>query len=151
MDPYMEQAAHLALKGVSQGEGGPFGAVVVDADGKVLSGSCNRVLSLNDPTAHAEVEAIREACRAIGDFSLEGCTIYTTSEPCPMCLAAVHWARIEKVVYALTRNDAAAIGFDDAAIYDAMEVPTVEMARVDSPGATAAFELWAHKDDKTSY
>ncbi|MHC4959802.1 MAG: nucleoside deaminase [Planctomycetota bacterium] len=147
----MTRAARLALDGVASGQGGPFGAVVVDPDGNVIGASCNRVLGTNDPTAHAEVEAIRQAAQARGDFSLKGCTIYTTCEPCPMCLAAIHWARIDKVVFAMTRRDAADAGFDDAIIHDAITRPTVPLERIASPGAAQAFRAWSTKTDKRAY
>jgi guanine deaminase len=151
MGDYMAEAARLAREGVDSGQGGPFGAVVVDADGNVIGASCNRVLGTNDPTAHAEIEAIRQAASARGDFSLKGCTIYTTCEPCPMCLAAIHWARIDKVVFAMTRRDAADAGFDDAIIYDAMVRPAVALERVKSREAAEAFRAWSEKPDKRPY
>jgi guanine deaminase len=136
---HLEHAARLAREAVESGQGGPFGAVIVDAAGKVIGAAGNRVLANNDPTAHAEVEAIREACAAIGDYRLTGCTIYTTCEPCPMCLAAIHWARLEKIVYSLTRGDAAAIGFDDEVIYRAMQSPLIPMEQEPCPAAKEAF------------
>ena len=142
MSSHLEQAARLAREGVESGQGGPFGALVVDAAGAVIGAACNRVLGQRDPTAHAEIEAIREACATIGDYRLTGCTIYTTCEPCPMCLAAIHWARIEKIVYALTRADAAAIGFDDEVLYRAMQAPLIPMEREECPEAEEAFRLW---------
>ena len=114
--------------------GGPFGAVIVRG-GKVLAEGWNEVTSSNDPTAHAEVTAIRRACQAVGDFSLEGATLYTSCEPCPMCLASAYWARISRIVYSNTRDDAAAIGFDDAFIYD--EMPKDPTGSRDPDGASA--------------
>jgi tRNA(Arg) A34 adenosine deaminase TadA len=126
---------------VEQGEGGPFGAVVV-RDGRILGAACNRVLATNDPTAHAEILAIREACRQSGTFHLDGCEIYTTCEPCPMCLAAIHWARLDRVYYAQTRDDAAAIGFADRRLYAAIAAPEIPLERVPSAAAAEAFRLW---------
>ena len=139
---HLEHAARLAREGVETRQGGPFGAVVVDAQGAVLGAACNRVLAKRDPTAHAEIEAIREACTTRNSFKLDGCTIYTSCEPCPMCLAAIHWARLERVVYAMTRVDAAAIGFDDADLYAAMQSPLMPMQHEPCPAAQAAFQLW---------
>jgi tRNA(Arg) A34 adenosine deaminase TadA len=147
---FMAHAARLAREGVAKGEGGPFGAVVVK-DGRVVGASCNRVLATNDPTAHAEVLAIREASRALGAFHLDGCVLYTTCEPCPMCLAAAHWAHVARIVYAQTRDDAARIGFDDAAIHAAMGAPLVPMEIAPHPEAAAAFDEWRDKPDKTPY
>ena len=143
-------AARLASEGVENGEGGPFGAVVV-RDGRILGAACNRVVATNDPTAHAEILAIREACRQRGAFHLEGCTIYTTCEPCPMCLAAIHWARLDRVYYAQTRDDAAAIGFPDRRLYAAMATPEIPMERVPSAASAEAFTLWQAKSDRTAY
>jgi len=146
----MEEAARLAREGVENGEGGPFGAVVV-ADGRILGAACNRVVTASDPTAHAEILAIREACRERATFHLEGCTIYTTCEPCPMCLAAIHWARLGRVCYAQTRDDAAAIGFADRRLYAAMATPAVPLEHVPSAAAAEAFRLWQAKPDRTPY
>lgn len=137
----MEEAARLAREGVRNGEGGPFGAVVV-RDGEVLGAACNRVLATSDPTAHAEILAIRAACRQRGTFHLEGCVAYTTCEPCPMCLAALHWARIDRVYFAQTRDDAAAIGFADRRLYAAMAKPEIPMERVACAAADEAFRAW---------
>ena len=117
---YLARAVALSREHMEKGEGGPFGAVIV-RDGEILAEGWNEVTSANDPTAHAEVVAIRRACKAVGDFSLRGATLYTSCEPCPMCLASAFWARVDRIVYANTRADAAAIGFDDAFIYD--EIP----------------------------
>lgn len=122
---FMKQAIELATENVTLGRGGPFGAVVV-RDGKVIATGVNRVTATNDPTAHAEVSAIREACRVLGDFALPGCTMYTSCEPCPMCLAAIYWARIDGIFYSATAADAAAAGFDDAFLYDEMRKRTGE-------------------------
>src|SRR6478752_9570120 len=114
---HLARAAQLSRERMDANLGGPFGAVVV-REGKVLAEGWNQVTSANDPTAHAEVTAIRRACEAVSDFSLEGATLYTSCEPCPMCLASAYWARVARIVYANTRQDAAEIGFDDSLIYD---------------------------------
>lgn len=114
---FMKQAIELATENVISGRGGPFGAVIV-RDDKVIATGGNLVTATNDPTAHAEVMAIRNACKAVNDFSLQGCMIYTSCEPCPMCLAAIHWSRMEGIFYCATAADAAAAGFDDAFLYD---------------------------------
>lgn len=115
----MQEAIAEARAGLGVGDGGPFGAVVV-RDGVVVARGHNQVVALNDPTAHAEVQAIRAACRELGTFDLSGCEIYATCEPCPLCFAAIHWARLDRVCFGATRADAAAVGFDDAAIYDVL-------------------------------
>ncbi len=119
---FMRIALALATKGMHQGAGGPFGCVIVKG-GKVIGQGYNRVLETNDPTAHAEVVAIRDACAALSTFQLEECTVYSTCEPCPMCLGAIYWARPERVVFSATREDAASIGFDDAFIYEELNHP----------------------------
>ena len=116
----MLEAIRLAAEGMERGDGGPFGAVVVK-DGKIVGRGWNKVTSSNDPTAHAEVTAIRDACRNLSSFQLDGCEIYTTCEPCPMCLGAIYWSRPEKIYYACTHKDAAAAGFDDSFIYKELE------------------------------
>jgi guanine deaminase len=113
---YLERAIALADAGMSSGRGGPFGAIIVRGD-QVLAEGCNQVTSAHDPTAHAEVVAIRAACQQVGSFSLAGCSIYSSCEPCPMCLAAVYWARLDALYFAASRSDAAAIGFDDEFLY----------------------------------
>jgi tRNA(Arg) A34 adenosine deaminase TadA len=153
LDPnadFMEQAARLARRGVERGEGGPFGAVVV-CDGVVVGAACNRVLDRSDPTAHAEMEAIREACRHLGRFHLDGCELYSTCEPCPMCLGAIHWAHIDRVLYSQTREEAAAIGFDDARLYAWMQQPRVELVHRRSEAAGSVFRLWEERADRTGY
>lgn len=151
---YLARAVALSREHMEKGLGGPFGAVIV-RDGAVLAEGWNMVTSANDPTAHAEVTAIRRACAAIGDFSLRGATLYTSCEPCPMCLASAFWARLDRIVYANTRADAAAIGFDDAFIYD--EIPKEPAARalpaVHLPleEAAAVFRAWTEKVDKVEY
>jgi guanine deaminase len=119
---YMQLAIEVAMQGMYAGEGGPFGAVVVH-DGEVVGRGHNRVTSTNDPTAHAEVVAIRDACRQLGHFQLTACELYTTCEPCPMCLGAIYWARPQRVWYGSTREDAASAGFDDAMIYREIQLP----------------------------
>jgi guanine deaminase len=115
MTGFMQEAFEEAKKGIEAGDGGPFGCVIVK-DGKIVARGHNEVVGSNDPTAHAEMVTIRRAAKALGDFSLAGCTLYVTGEPCPMCFSAIHWARIDRVVYCNTKADAAAIGFDDAFI-----------------------------------
>ncbi|WP_263368952.1 nucleoside deaminase [Edaphobacter bradus] len=122
---FMEQAIALATKNVTSGRGGPFGAVIV-RDGKVVATGANRVTATNDPTAHAEVTAIRNACAELKSFSLEGCEIYTSCEPCPMCLAAIYWARCKAIYFGGTAKDAADAGFDDAFLYDEVKRPVAE-------------------------
>ena len=124
---FMRQAIHLAEQGMAAGDGGPFGAVIV-RDGEVLGSGWNRVLATNDPTAHAEIVAIRDACRRTGSYWLEGSVLYVNCEPCPMCLAAIHWARIGALNFAATRKDAAAIDFADADIYREVCRPPEERA-----------------------
>src|ERR1700750_985260 len=121
-EKFMQMAIDLSEYNVKEGQGGPFGAVIVK-DGMVIARSANKVVPTNDPTAHAEVSAIRLACQELGDFSLAGCVIYTSCEPCPMCLGAIYWARIDKIYYANTKADAAAIGFDDHFIYQELDLP----------------------------
>ena len=153
-EAFMRHAAELSRATMESGRGGPFGAVIV-RDGKVIAEGSNEVTSSNDPTAHAEVVAIRRACAAVENFSLAGATIYSSCEPCPMCLSAIYWARLDRLVYANTRDQAAAIGFDDAFLYD--EVPKAPLARqmptrhLPSPEAEATFHAWAEKVDKISY
>ena len=151
---FMRRAIELAQNGIDAGQGGPFGAIVV-RDGKIIGEGCNRVTSTNDPTAHAEIVAIREACRKLNSFQLEDCIIYTSCEPCPMCLGAIYWARPKRMFFACTREDAAGIGFDDRLIYEEIERP-IEERRIESinflrdEGLTV-FENWANKLDKTEY
>jgi tRNA(Arg) A34 adenosine deaminase TadA len=153
-EQFMRRAIALAREGVDAGAGGPFGAVVVK-DGRVIAEGCNRVTSTNDPTAHAEIIAIRQACERLGSFQLEDCTIYTSCEPCPMCLGAIYWARPEKVFFACTREDAAAIGFDDQFIYDEIgknfDERQVRLVNISRAEALEVFKNWAEKTDKTEY
>lgn len=151
---FMREAIELSKANVRQGKGGPFAAVVV-RDGAVLAHGTNLVTSTNDPTAHAEIVAIREACRALGSFQLEGCDIYTTCEPCPMCLGAIYWARPRAVFFANTQDDAAQIGFDDQFIYDEFSRPHSErkipMNQILREEALPVFREWMEKTDKISY
>jgi tRNA(Arg) A34 adenosine deaminase TadA len=153
-DAFMREAADLARRNVIAGHGGPFGAVIVRG-GKIVGRGTNLVTSTNDPTAHAEITAIRHACRELGTFSLAGCEIYTTCEPCPMCLAAIYWARLEKIFFANTREDAAKIGFDDDHLYREIPLPhdrrTLPIHALRSDEAQATFNLWTEKADKVPY
>lgn len=150
----MRQAIEIALDGVRAGRGGPFGALVVRA-GRVIGIGCNQVVGDSDPTAHAEVVAIRRACAALASFRLEGCELYTTCEPCPMCLGAIYWSRIERVIYACDRADAARAGFDDAFFYEELERPLGErklpFEQILRDDAWAAFQAWLAKPDRTLY
>jgi len=136
------------------GEGGPFGAVIVK-NGHIIGRGWNRVTSANDPTAHAEIEAIRTACAHLGSFSLAGCEIYASCEPCPMCLAAIYWARLDALYFAASRTDAAEAGFDDARLYEEIVTPpagrnlAAEQHLTDE--AKPVFEAWKNKSDKTAY
>ena len=151
---YMLEAVNAALKGMQNNEGGPFGCVIVK-DGKIIGKGNNKVTSTNDPTAHAEVTAIRDACKNLNSFQLEGCTIYTSCEPCPMCLGAIYWARPQKVYYGSTQADAANIGFDDAFIYKEIPLPYAERSipfeQLAPEIAIKPFEAWTQKEDKTTY
>ena len=144
---HIEQAIALAKTNVSNG-GGPFGAIVITASGTIYEG-VNRVTDNNDPTAHAEVTAIRNACQGEGTFDLTGATIYSSCEPCPMCLGACLWARIENIYFAANRFDAADAGFDDAAFYEVLNSPPVYVVETDEK--TAPFDTWRNTTDKTKY
>lgn len=151
---FMAHAIELALENVRSGKGGPFAAVVVRA-GEVLAEATNVVTSTNDPTAHAEIVAIREACRKLGTFELNNCEIYATCEPCPMCLGAIYWARPARIYFAATSADAAKIGFDDSLIYDqlkknveARKIPMLQLMRED---ALKVFRAWEEKPGKIRY
>ncbi len=151
---FMRAAISLAEKGMKTNSGGPFGAVVVK-DGEIIAEGYNRVTSDNDPTAHAEVIAIREACKKLKSFQLDDCVIYTSCEPCPMCLGAIYWARPKKVFYACNREDAALANFDDQFIYDELELK-IENRKVDFENIIRdeglhVFEHWKAKNDKTEY
>jgi tRNA(Arg) A34 adenosine deaminase TadA len=151
---FLARAVALSREHMETGAGGPFGSVVV-RDGAVIGEGWNRVTSANDPTAHAEVVAIRRACQAIGSFSLRGATLYASCEPCPMCLAAAYWARVSRIVFANTREEAAAIGFDDQLLYDEIPKPIGQrlIPTEHRPGAEAGavFKDWLQKADKIAY
>lgn len=150
----MRDAVRAGLEGMRAGRGGPFGAVVVK-DGRVVGRGSNQVTSALDPTAHAEIVAIRDACRALGTFRLEGCDIYASCEPCPMCLSAVYWARLERLFFAATRDDAAVAGFDDALLYRQIGLPPAQRslptAQVLRDEALVVLAEWRDKPDKTPY
>ena len=151
---FLARAIGLAREGMASVKGGPFGCVIVK-DGEVLAEGYNRVTSEQDPTAHAEIVAIREACRRLGTFQLEGCTLFSSCEPCPMCLGAIYWARPEAVYYAGTRGDAARAGFDDAFIYEeiARQGPdrSIPFTHVPVEGAAAVFDDWKRQTGKQTY
>ena len=149
----MKRAIELSIESVKN-VGGPFGAVIVKDD-KIIAEGSNNVTSTNDPTAHGEIVAIREACKKLNNFNLKGCELYSTCEPCPMCLSAIYWARIDKIYYANTREDAKKIDFDDSLIYsefnkniDERKIPMIQIMRNE---ALKAFELWNKKIDKVKY
>ena len=152
-EDFLREAIRVASDNVASG-GGPFGAIVV-RDGEVVARAANRVTASNDPTAHAEVEAIREACGILGTFQLEGCEIYSSSEPCPMCLGAIYWARPKAVYFANGRDVALAAGFDDDHIYEefllAPEERRYPATRLEIEGADEPFRRWAAKDDRVEY
>ncbi|MBT2755130.1 nucleoside deaminase [Mesobacillus foraminis] len=154
MEKFIDIAIQLALANVTASTGGPFGAVVVK-DGKIVGKGQNQVTSLKDPTAHAEIQAIRDACRLLNTFQLDGCEIYSSCEPCPMCLGAIFWARPKAVYFACTKEDAAKIGFDDQFIYEQLEVPHKErkipMIRLYPKEAGTPFHEWAASESKISY
>lgn len=150
----MAQAIFLAQESVRSGKGGPFGAVIAK-EGKIIAQAHNQVTSVNDPTAHAEILAIRAACQVLKTFQLKGCELYTSCEPCPMCLGAIYWARIDKVYYANTKEDAAQIGFNDQFIYEELKLPLSQrhlpMIQLMSTEASHAFQEWREKIDKVEY
>lgn len=150
----MARAIELSIESVKSGRGGPFGAVIV-RDGTIVAEGVNRVTSMNDPTAHAEILAIRQACEKLGVFELRDCELYTSCEPCPMCLGAIYWARLARIYFANTAEDAAKIGFDDSFIYGELReplsrrrIPTIQMMREE---ALAGFRAWVEKPDKIPY
>ena len=153
-EKFMHEAIGLSLENVKSGKGGPFGAVVVK-DGKIIARGVNAVTKTNDPTAHAEVNAIREACHVLQSFQLDGCEIYTSCEPCPMCLGAIYWARPDKVYYANTKNDASEINFDDDFIYKEIAKPlkerTIQFVQLSRQEALKVFVEWKNKSDKIEY
>jgi len=151
---FMARAIQLSMEGVQSGRGGPFGAVIVK-DGAIVAEGTNQVTSTNDPTAHAEVLAIREACAKLGSFELKDCELYTSCEPCPMCIGAIYWARLARVYFANTAEDAARIGFDDSFIYNELKqahanrrIPMMQLMREE---ALAGFRAWEAKSDKIKY
>ena len=150
----MRQAVEAARTGSADGQGGPFGAVVVK-DGQVIGVGANSVVRSHDPTAHAEVTAIRDACTTLGTHELRGATLYTTCEPCPMCLAATYWARVDRVIYGATRDDAAAIGFDDEFLYREVALPIdqrqLPMTQDGRETALELFTSWSENPDKVEY
>ena len=150
---FMKRAIELSIESVNNG-GGPFGCVIVKKN-KIIAECSNKVTTTNDPTAHGEIVAIREACKKLNNFNLNGCELYSTCEPCPMCLSAIYWARIDKVYYANTRDDARKIDFDDSLIYSEInkkinerKIPMIQIMRNE---ALKAFELWDKKMDKVKY
>lgn len=151
---FLSMAAALSRQGMEQGQGGPFGSVVV-LDGDVVGRGWNQVTSTNDPTAHAEIVAIRDACARLGRFDLRGAILYASCEPCPMCLASALWARVDRIVFANTRDEAAAIGFDDALIYEQVALDaTARIIPCDhrpSADAIAVFDAWKIKADRIPY
>jgi tRNA(Arg) A34 adenosine deaminase TadA len=153
-DQFMREAITLSHKNIQEGKGGPFATVIVK-NGTVIARGTNLVTSTNDPTAHAEIVAIREACRVLGSFQLDGCDIYTSCEPCPMCLGAIYWARPKSIYFANTRDDAAKIGFDDRTIYDEFARPhnqrKIQMIQLMRDEALVAFREWQEKNDKIPY
>ena len=150
---FMLEAIDLSINNIKKG-GGPFGAVIVK-DGRIISRAANSVTLSNDPTAHAEVNAIRAAAKVLGTFDLSGCEIYTSCEPCPMCLGAIYWARLDKIYYGNTKTDAKNIGFDDSFIYDELEKPLskrkVQAVQIEREQAIKAFKLWEENEDKIEY
>ncbi|MGB8474422.1 MAG: nucleoside deaminase [Candidatus Acidiferrum sp.] len=151
---FMSRAIQLSIEGVREGRGGPFGAVVVKG-GEIIAEGSNRVTSMNDPTAHAEILAIRLACEKLGSFDLKDCELYTSCEPCPMCFGAIYWARLSRIYFATTAEDASKIGFDDSFIYSELHlptsrrrIPTIQMMREE---ALEAFRAWTNKADKIRY
>ena len=151
---FMHKAIELSRNGITTNEGGPFGCVVVKGN-EIIGHGWNKVTSTNDPTAHAEVVAIRDACTKLGAFQLTGCEIFTSCEPCPMCMGAIYWARPDKVFYANTHQDAAAVDFDDSFIYKELTTPVddrkIPMIQVERTEALKVFEEWRKKGDKTAY
>lgn len=153
-DKFMHAAIQEAYKGMDNNEGGPFGCIVVK-DGKIVGRGNNKVTSTNDPTAHAEVIAIRDACKTLNSFQLEDCDIYTTCEPCPMCLGAIYWARPNKVYFGSNKQDAAQAGFDDAFIYNELPLPfnerSIPFIQVAREISLKTFDYWDKKEDKIQY
>lgn len=151
---FLEKAIELSKKGMLNGDGGPFGCVIVK-DGEIIGRGWNQVVVHHDPTAHAEMVAIREACRHLQSSQLTGCDVYTSCEPCPMCLGAIYWARPDRVIYANTKEQAAAINFDDSFIYQEFRLPDTEkkvpLIHMPDDKAWEVFKLWEAKEDKRTY
>ncbi len=151
---FMQKAIDLSLVGMSSDDGGPFGAVIVK-DGEIIAQGNNQVTSENDPTMHAEIVAIRKACKKLNTFDLSGCTLYTSCEPCPMCLGAIYWAHLDRVYYANTKEDVAEIGFDDAFIYEELSLNKDKrkllMQQMSRREAIEVFQKWEEKEDKVIY
>lgn len=153
-EKFMDEAIELAIKGVMSDEGGPFGAIVVK-DGRIVGKGNNHVTSTNDPTAHAEVMAIRDACRTLNTFQLNGCVLYTSCEPCPMCLGAIYWARLDKVFYSANRHIASYHGFDDSFFYNEVNLSfdkrRIPFINISPEKGLVPFREWEKKDDKIKY
>jgi guanine deaminase len=153
-NPFMARAIQLSIENVHSGRGGPFAAVIVK-DSRIVAEGANQVTSTKDPTAHAEILAIRAACAKLGAFDLHGCEIYTSCEPCPMCLGAIYWARLSRVYFANAAADAASIGFDDSLIYREIPLPltqrAIPMIQMMRDQALAAFQAWQQKPNKIVY
>lgn len=151
---FMDESIRVGLEGMRNNLGGPFGCVIVK-NNKIIGKGCNSVIATNDPTAHAEIVAIRDACKNLQSFQLNDCEVYTTCEPCPMCMGALYWARPRKIYYASTRADAANIGFDDSFIYEQISLPIeqrkIEMACLHCDEAKEMFEEWRSLNNKTLY
>lgn len=152
-EQYLSEAIRLAVESISKG-GGPFGAVIVQ-NGQIIARGTNRVTPLNDPTAHAEIQAIREACGALADFRLSGCVLYTSCEPCPMCLSACYWSRLSEIVYAGSQSEAAQGGFDDAFLYEELSLPedqrSLPIRRLLAERGNEPFEAWKNFPGRVEY
>ncbi len=153
-EKFLREAIRLARNGMTTGQGGPFGAVIVK-DGQIVGRGCNQVTYTNDPTAHAEVVAIRDACRKLNTFQLPGCTLYASCEPCPMCLGAIYWARPARIVYGAFHSDAAGAGFDDQFIYDQLDKPReqrhIPMHQLLRNEANVVFQEWVDMEKRIAY
>lgn len=151
---FMQLAMDIAIDNIKENNGGPFGAVIVK-DGKIIAKACNSVTKTNDTTAHAEVNAIRKACQELNTFDLSGCEIYSSCEPCPMCLSAIYWSKIEKIYYSADRFDAANIGFNDSFIYNELSLPikerTIPIENIMKQEGQEPFELWQKSENKVDY
>ncbi len=151
---YLKEAIEMAAENVRENSGGPFGALIV-LDGKIIGRGVNRVTGNNDPTAHAEIVAIREACKKLQNFRLENAVIYTSCEPCPMCLGAIYWARISKIIFAASNQDAAKAGFDDSFIYEEIPLPleerSIPISKLEIPDYFKPFKTWTEMEGKIEY